>query len=228
MRLQQLDGQLTRIATAPVRAAEHDAVAAQIVLDTLPQPGDIPPIAFSPPAHRPRCALRPLAQLRGAIDKPSGMRCAALARLPRLPGARAVDSELCAMRTQLEHACASARDAVQIARSSPSVLAATDFVAGWRAFHVAAAACARRRATRASAPSARVTAAPMSAAARRRAVQSVCQMRASTAAAAVLIATQPILARAARVVNIRRDMRAAQAAAACAIAAAARYAAVHM
>ena len=74
----------------------------------------------------------------------------------------------------------------------------------------------------------RAAAAPMSAAARRRAVQSVRQIQASTAAARVLLAVQPVLARAAGVVKIRRDGRAAQVAAARAIAAAASYTAMRM
>ena len=77
--LHRMDAQLRRVAGASVRDAECEAVAAQIVLDALPQARDVPPVVFPPSVRRQECCLPPLAQLHNAKDRSP----ATLARLSR-------------------------------------------------------------------------------------------------------------------------------------------------
>ena len=90
-----------------MRAAEHEAAAAQIVLDTLLQEGDVPPVT----CFRARCQRGPLplAQLRGAIFKPSARRSTRL-----LPGVRGLDDALRQQRADLTAARDAARLQVQV------------------------------------------------------------------------------------------------------------------
>ena len=212
--LHRMDAQLRRVAGAPIRDAECEAVAAQIVLDALPQARDVPPVVFPPSVRRRKCCLPPLAQLHNAKDRSP----ATLARLSRrrrpLPGVRGLDAALQLQREQLTAARDAAQSRVSVVCSSPPVRSALDFCDGWQRFRVWASkrsACATRGAARAGlAPTVRSTIVKrMSSAAKRQAAAEACVQQAAEAAAVAILRAHPVLVRAATAIRVRSAVRAA-------------------
>ena len=205
--LHRLDAQLVRVATAPVRAAESDAAAAQLVLDSLPQDGDVPPVFRFPPPSQLRSRLPPLAQLRG-IRKSGGARLAVRSCSRPLPGVCGIDTALRVQREQLVAERDAAQALVRSVRGSVSVRSAVGFCDGWKRFRLLAARKAKRVERRTVAPSTQAAAVPrsvphksLSAAARRCAAVNARTRDAAERVSAVLLSVQPVLDRAASVLR---------------------------
>ena len=218
--LQELDGQMRRVAEAPVRAAAHDAVAAQIVLDTLPSPSDVPPAVCLPRSSRHVSVLPRLAQLRhNRLRMPSQAQLALQARRCLRPGVRDMDTSLAAVRAQLRTACEQAERTAHQIGCSVATGADMGFHSAWVAFRKESVAYAKRIAKRAPMVAASPAARPvrLTAAARVRAGTEARLQRAAAAASATILSAQPVLDRAAVLVRVHGATRAACAAAASAV-----------